>query len=112
MLLLTLHHESVDMGSRPFETFRLIFRLRNQLVHAKPATLSDSGEAEIADDEVPPRPETEWERLITPEIAQRFYDDTIAMIERLNRLLLRRKVDWSLQSSLYCMAPKSIEPTS
>jgi hypothetical protein len=45
-------------------------------------------------------------------LAYPYLRDTIEMIERLNRMVLRRKVDWSLQSSLWMMTPKPTAPTS
>ena len=79
----------LNLGVRPFQTFSTIFRFRNAIAHAK----TEHVQAEIkmalaeflAPDEIPSEPLTEWEKLLTPETAQRFLDDSLEMIKELHK---------------------------
>ena len=73
-----------NLRKRPFSSFLEIFRFRDKLVHGKTITLVVSGEAYLDKDELPPPPLAKWERIINPTIAQRFLDDTKAIIIHLN----------------------------
>lgn len=72
-----------DKGSPPWETFRLIFKLRPLLVHAETESLTFEGEFEVEDDLVFPIPLTEWEEFMALEKGQQFLDDTKLMIMEL-----------------------------
>ena len=43
----------INYGERPFQTFRTIFKLRNQLVHGKTEFTSESNEQILEGDETP-----------------------------------------------------------
>ncbi len=74
----------IDKGISPFQTFHPIFEFRNDLVHAKPIKLEETFQYPIDKfleaDELPPLPISRWEKSLTPEAAQRFFEDTKLMI--------------------------------
>ena len=78
----------LNLGVRPFQTFSTIFRFRNDIAHAKTEHVHAESKMALANflalDEIPPEPLTEWEKLLTPETAQRFLDDSLAMIKELH----------------------------
>ena len=69
-----------DFGSRPYQTFRSMFKLRDLLAHARTETLALEGEFILTPGESPPKPLSEWEQLISLEGCQRFLDDTKAIV--------------------------------
>lgn len=72
-----------DMGTRPWQTFKSIFKLRDLLVHAQTETLPFEGEVTIGPTGEVPVPLTVWEEFMTMELGQRFLDDTKSMITEL-----------------------------
>ena len=84
-LLCKLVDFKVDTGKRPFQTFKMIFDFRNDVAHAKPEILHGEGQLVRRGDE-PQMPETKFD-MVTLKNAQRFYDDTLAMIEELHKHL-------------------------
>jgi hypothetical protein len=73
-----------DLGTRPWQTFGDIFRLRPLLVHAQTETLEF--EREIPqDEEAVELPLAKWESYISIEQCKRFLDDTKSMIKELAR---------------------------
>ena len=69
---------TIDIGCRPFQTLRNLFRARDQIAHGKPSYLTHANVLESGDREEMRRkkPQTEWESLCTFEFAQQAYDDT------------------------------------
>jgi hypothetical protein len=73
-----------DIGRRPYQTFKSIFKLRDLLVHGKTETLIYEREFVLESDEPISSPIAEWEQHISLENATRFLDDTKAIIYDLN----------------------------
>jgi hypothetical protein len=67
-----------DFGKRPFQTLTDLFAARNQLAHARPQSLSQTGVAESGTREELRRrmPLTKWESLSTLAFAELAYHDT------------------------------------
>ena len=80
---------SIDKGKRPFQTFSEIFTFRNDIVHTKTIKLDDvfsySIEKFLQADNIPPIPLTSWEKILTPQSAKRFYDDSKEIIITLHK---------------------------
>lgn len=74
----------LDRSRRPSQTFKEIFEFRNDIVHAKPAEVIAEIEYPVEEflkaDELPPEPPTDWEKALNPDKANRFFQDTEAMI--------------------------------
>jgi hypothetical protein len=68
-----------DMGERPFKTYKEMFEFRNALVHSRVITTTITGTLESMSQR-PPKPLSEWEKLINQETAQRFFDDSSQII--------------------------------
>ncbi len=83
-VLAKLINYDLDFGKRPCQTFRKIMWYRNTMVHAGTEILPYE-EVQVYDPvEGPAEPETKWEQATTLETAERFYEDTRAMIDQLN----------------------------
>ena len=76
---------AVDKGQRPFQTLRDLFHARDELAHGKPQLLTHESLVETGSREQIRRrkPLTKWESLCTLEFAQRAFDDTEEIAERL-----------------------------
>lgn len=74
----------ISKGERPFQTFKQIFDFRNDLVHAKPAEVSAIVEFPFDEflkpDKLPPDPLTNWEKSLSPDTAEMYFEDTKEMI--------------------------------
>jgi len=75
-----------EFGVRPFQSFREIFRFRNELVHAETLYIQKETVEKLLPGEVPKAPKTEWEKKINFEVAQRFFDDTLEIIKVISSL--------------------------
>jgi len=73
-----------DFGSRPFQSFRVLFQLRNSLVHGKTEYLEQSDEQFLEDDEQPKWLDVKWKSLISFNMANQFTQDTKEMIETIH----------------------------
>lgn len=73
-----------DRSRPPFQTFSIIFDFRNAIVHAKTEYPSYEGELILEEGQRPPKPLVGWEKQITLDTAQRFFDDTKAMLTELH----------------------------
>lgn len=63
---------SIDFSRRPFQSFKVIFEIRNQLAHGKTYWLMET---------MPNKPEAKWEKYCTLQNAKRFLRDTEEMIK-------------------------------
>ena len=98
---------TVDTGHRPFQTFGAIFKFRNAIVHAKPFSAQVSEGWDVASPDVPPELKAPWERLMTLDQAQRFYDDALDMVDALQQRAFDESVDWTLQGTVGWGPPPS-----
>jgi len=74
LVILTLDFsDKIDFGKRPFQNFGEIFKYRNLLAHAKVESLKNANTPD----------ESEWEKLSTIENAEKYYNDTNDMIDKL-----------------------------
>jgi len=69
-----------DFSRRPWQTFQSIFKLRDLLVHGQTETIAHEGEFSIEGGDFIPLPLTAWEEFMTLQKAERFLDDTKAMV--------------------------------
>lgn len=75
----------IDMGSRPFQTFKKVFDFRNKLAHGKTEFLTFSGEVTAEAKFEEKAPHAKWEDFCTIEDAERANDDIVKMIIELHR---------------------------
>ena len=75
---------NVDFSRRPFQTFKKVFKFRNWMVHAKTEEIEFKGELILDEDEKPPKPLAEWEKWVKLSTAQRFDEDSKAIIKLLH----------------------------
>lgn len=73
-----------NFGSRPFQSFSVLFQLRNSLVHGKTEYLEKSDDQLLGDGERPKLPEIKWKSLVNLGMANQFTKDTKEMIEIIN----------------------------
>ena len=76
--LIVICHEiglTPDFESRPFQSFNLLFQLRNSLVHGKTEYIEKVDEQLLAEGEDPILPEAKWKSLISIDKANQFYKD-------------------------------------
>ncbi len=91
---------SIDVSQRPFQTFKQIFGFRNALVHARTEYVSVESEQRLGEGERPSKPQADWEKMISLRIAQRFFDDTRAMIVMLHAQAgYKQDPFWTLETS-------------
>jgi hypothetical protein len=92
----------INYEERPFQTFKAIFKLRNELVHGKTKFTSESNEQIIEGDETPVISQEKWQDYINVETAIKFSEDTKEILETLNLkagfdpsvLLVQETNDW------------------
>ena len=92
----------INYEERPFQTFKAIFKLRNELVHGKTKFTSESNEQIIEGDETPVISQENWQDYINVESAIKFSEDTKEILETLNLkagfdpsvLLVQETNDW------------------
>jgi hypothetical protein len=73
-----------DFGRKPFQSFRILFQLRNSLVHGKTEYLEQSDEQFLEDEEQPKLPDIKWKSLINLDMANQFAKDTKEIIETIH----------------------------
>jgi hypothetical protein len=73
-----------DFGRRPFQSFRVLFQLRNSLVHGKTEYLEQSDEQFLEDEEQPKLLDIKWKSLINLDTANQFSEDTKEIIEKIH----------------------------
>jgi len=69
-----------DFGFRPFQTFRVLFQVRNSLVHGKTEYLEQSDKQLLEAGEQPRLPDIKWKSLVNLSTANKFIKDTKEMI--------------------------------
>jgi len=77
---------TIDRSRRPFSSFNLIFRFRNQLAHARNEALDFEPNQRLHAAESPKEPSTWWERQCDLRTADRYYEDTILIMGALQGL--------------------------
>ena len=71
----------IDFEKRPFQSFVLMFKLRNLMVHGKTEQLFKAEMQHIGKNNRPYLPETKWESLINLKTAIKFTEDTQNIFE-------------------------------
>jgi len=74
----------IDYGHRPFQSFKSIFQLRDLLAHGRTEYLAEETIQILADGDEPKLPKAEWQKQVTIEKVQRYFDDTKEIIEYLH----------------------------
>lgn len=74
----------IDYGRRPFQSFKSIFQLRNFLAHGKTEYLTEESVQFLSDGDKPELPKAQWQKQVTTENVQRYFDDTREIIEYLH----------------------------
>jgi hypothetical protein len=72
-----------DMSERPFNTYKEMFDFRNALVHSRVIKTTATGTLESMTQR-PPKPLSEWEKLLNRETAKRFFDDSTQIIRMMH----------------------------
>lgn len=73
-----------DFSQRPFQTIKVLLRLRNQLAHGKTERVEEETVQHLFPGERPRYPEVKWETLCTKSAASRFHEDSVAVIRKLD----------------------------
>jgi hypothetical protein len=68
-----------DYSTRPFQTFRQMFRFRDALAHGKTESITEDRIQLLRAGERPKLPATAWEKEMTMKNAQVFFEDTRAI---------------------------------
>ena len=97
----------IDYGRRPFQSFKSIFRLRDFLAHGRKEYVAEESIQILSDGDKPKLPEAEWQKQVTIENVQRYFDDTKEIIEFLhssssldfNPLFVPETSDWRITSA-------------
>lgn len=96
----------VNFGRRPFQTFNEIFGVRNQLVHAESEYLFQEDEQLLAPSESPSKPQAKWEEIMNLKVANRFVEDTRAMLVELHsKSGLEHDPFWTLGTASWTIKP-------
>jgi hypothetical protein len=74
----------IDYGRRPFQSFKVIFQLRDFLAHGRTEHLTEKSIQFLSDGDKPELPKAKWQRQVTIENVQRYCDDTKEIIEYLH----------------------------
>ncbi len=97
--------KSIDYGRRPFQSFKSIFQLRDFLAHGRTEYISKESIQFLSDGDKPELPQAEWQKDITAEIVQRYFDDTeeiikylhdVSGVKGINPLLVPEISDWRI----------------
>ena len=100
----------LDFGSRPFQSFSILFQLRNSLVHGKTEYLELIDEQILNDREKPRLPEIKWKSLINLDKADQFTEDTKLMIETIHaKSGIRRNPLFTPETSRWAIRPSEID---
>jgi len=73
-----------SMARRPFKTYRELFAFRDALVHSRVINTTLTGTLRSTAQR-PPKPLSEWEKLVNHKTAQRFFDDSSRIIRMMNK---------------------------
>lgn len=76
--------ERPDFSRRPFQTVKMLLRLRNQLAHGKTERVEEETIQSLFPGERPRYPAAKWETLCTQEHAERFREDSVAVIRQID----------------------------
>jgi hypothetical protein len=85
LLLREALHWSFDAGKRPFQTFRLMLRVRDALAHGKTVTVVQDVIVTKPPPDLEPWPEPEWKQLCSDNSTRRMVDDAEAIVRELNK---------------------------
>jgi hypothetical protein len=94
----------IDYGHRPFQSFKSISQLRDFLAHGRTEFVAEKSIQILSDDDKPELPKAKWQKQVTIEIVQKYFDDTKEIIEYLhnasglefNPLFVHETSDWSI----------------
>lgn len=94
----------IDYGCRPFQSFKSIFQLRDFLAHDRTEYLAEESIQFLSDGDKPELPKAKWQKQVTIENVQRYFDDTKEIIEYLhsasgldfNPLHVPETADWRI----------------
>ena len=73
-----------NFGTRPFQSFKEIFQLRNSLAHGKTEHVKEENE-QILYEEDPKLPTAKWKTMINLDMAIKFNDDVLAIIDTIHK---------------------------
>lgn len=98
-----------NFGTRPFQSFRILFQLRNSFVHGKTEYLEMNDEQSLKVREKPKMPKTKWQSLINLDMAIQFTEDTQKMIKTLHaKSGMQRNPLFSPETSQWLIRPSKI----
>ena len=83
-LILESLGKGADFSCRPFQTVKTLLQLRNQLAHGKTERVEEKTIQALFPGERPLYPATKWESLCTQENAERFREDSKAVITQID----------------------------
>jgi len=94
----------IDYGHRPFQSFKSIFQLRDFLAHGRTEFVAEESIQILSDGDKPELPKAKWQKEVTVENVQRYFDDTKEIIEYLhvasnldfNPLFVPEVSDWRI----------------
>lgn len=102
-----------DFGVRQFQSFGILFQLRNSLVHGKTEYMETSGEQFLDDREKPNLTKAKWQNLINLDMAIQLTDDTQKMIEQLHaKSGMQRNPLFNLESGQWHTRPSTTNKES
>ncbi len=105
-LILESLGKSADFSCRPFQTVKTLLQLRNQLAHGKTERVEKETIQALFPGEGPQYPATKWESLCNQENAERFREDSKAVIRQIDQWTGRAEFLFSLgQGSSTTSAP-------
>lgn len=73
-----------NIDRRPFKTYKELFTFHDELVHSRVINTTMTGTPRSTAQR-PPKPLSEWEKLINQKTAQRFFDDSSHIIRTMNQ---------------------------
>ena len=87
-----------DFSRRPFQTVKMLLRLRNQLAHGNTERVEEETIQTLLPGERPRYPAVKWEALCTAEHAERFHEDSMAVIRQLD--------EWTGDANPFLFSPE------
>ncbi len=95
-LLAELVGNKLDEGCRPYQTIAAMFGFRDAMAHGKHFEKQDTFVVEGSMTDDPPKPPApQWTKAVNMENAQRFSEDAMDMIERLNQAAFGEVAVWA-----------------
>jgi hypothetical protein len=73
-----------SFSRRPFQTIKVLLRLRNALAHGRTELVEEETIQHLLAGERPRYPAATWEKLCTERDAARFHEDSVAVIQQLD----------------------------